>query len=74
MTAGCVFCAVVAGEAPAYPPRRFLAIMKKTGNDACARWNVEMQQWDLSHVYDDTTCDDCGIDVSAEERPVQEGA
>lgn len=25
-------------EAPAYPPRRFLAIMKKTGNDACARW------------------------------------
>ena len=42
--------------------------------DACARWNVEMQQWDLSHVYDDTTCDDCGIDVSAEERPVQEGA
>ncbi|WP_299911464.1 hypothetical protein [uncultured Paracoccus sp.] len=42
--------------------------------DACASWNVETQEWKLSNVFDDTTCDDCGIDVSAVERPVQEGA
>lgn len=42
--------------------------------DACARWNVETQEWELSNVFDDKTCDDCGIEVSAVERPVQEGA
>ena len=42
--------------------------------DACARWNVEAQEWGLCTVYDDKTCDDCGIEVSAEERSVQEGA
>lgn len=42
--------------------------------DACARWNVETQEWDLTTVYDDKTCEDCDTEVSAVERPVQEGA
>ena len=30
--------------------------------DACARWSVEAQDWVLSSVYDDMTCDECGHD------------
>ena len=28
--------------------------------DACARWSVQTQDWILSTVYDDITCNDCG--------------
>lgn len=42
--------------------------------DACARWNVKTQGWELSNVFDDKTCDDCETEISALERPVQEGA
>ena len=28
--------------------------------DADARWNVELQQWELCAVYDNATCEECG--------------
>lgn len=28
--------------------------------DACARWNVETGDWELSATYDTMTCDSCG--------------
>jgi hypothetical protein len=28
--------------------------------DACARWNVETGDWELSAIYDTMTCDACG--------------
>ncbi len=40
--------------------------------DACARWNVETQEWEMSSVYDgDRTCDDCGKEISPDERPIE---
>ncbi|WP_300043097.1 hypothetical protein [uncultured Paracoccus sp.] len=42
--------------------------------DACARWNVETQQWEMSHVYDGVTCEDCETETRADERPIEGGA
>lgn len=36
--------------------------------DAHAEWNDELQMWELSNVYDDAFCDDCGCAVSLIER------
>ncbi len=30
--------------------------------DACARWDVDSQTWDLSYVYDCQTCENCGAE------------
>ena len=42
--------------------------------DACARWNVETQDWEMSCLYDGRSCDDCGKDISPDERPIEGGA
>lgn len=38
--------------------------------DAHAEWNPELQLWELSAVYDDWDCDDCGHSVSVYDHPV----
>lgn len=30
--------------------------------DACARWDVATQAWDLSSTYDVMTCDECSVE------------
>lgn len=40
--------------------------------DAHAEWNPELQQWDLSTVYDEWDCDDCGHSVSVYEQAVSD--
>jgi len=38
--------------------------------DACAAWNPETNNWELSGVYDDMSCNDCGEDFNeAKEAP-----
>ena len=39
--------------------------------DAYASWNVELQQWELSTVFDHTVCDDCDSTSSPIETPIQ---
>lgn len=40
--------------------------------DAHAEWNPELQQWELSAVYDAWDCDDCGHSVSVYEQAVHD--
>jgi len=40
--------------------------------DAYAEWNVELQQWELSAVFDHTVCDDCGGQCSPIEKAVEQ--
>jgi len=35
--------------------------------DAYAAWNVDSQNWELSAVFDQGTCDDCGCERMLEE-------
>lgn len=42
--------------------------------DACARWNVETQRWELTTVYDNADCDDCGGESRLVERHVTDGS
>lgn len=39
--------------------------------DACAEWNEDAQQWELTTVYDHATCEDCDSDTNilSEEIP-----
>jgi hypothetical protein len=39
--------------------------------DAYAEWNVELQQWELSAIFDHTVCDDCGCEDSAIEKVIE---
>jgi len=40
--------------------------------DATARWNVAAQDWALSDVMDDTTCEQCGAEVDVREEVLAE--
>ncbi len=40
--------------------------------DAYAEWNSELQQWELSAVFDHTVCDDCGSECSAVEKAIEQ--
>lgn len=41
--------------------------------DATARWDYETQDWELSSVFDDRTCDDCGHHGSSFDEVTEEG-
>ena len=40
--------------------------------DAYAEWNAELQQWELSAIFDHTVCDDCGSENSAIEKVIEQ--
>ena len=40
--------------------------------DAYAEWNAELQQWELSAIFDHTVCDDCGSEDSAIEKVIEQ--
>lgn len=42
--------------------------------DAVARWNVEVQRRELSHVFDSADCDDCEGETRLVERKVSDGS
>lgn len=39
--------------------------------DACARWNVDNQQWEMVTVYDNTDCQKCEGETRLEEREIE---
>ena len=40
--------------------------------DACTSWDPEIQDWELSAVYDDMHCDDCGYEAHTfNEQPIE---
>ena len=40
--------------------------------DAAARWSILDQEWQLTAVYGNKTCEDCGYDHNCEERELNE--
>lgn len=38
------------------------------GHDATVKWDVEKQAWDISGIFDNSFCDDCGDDIDIKEE------
>lgn len=61
---------------PAHKPQRMTMVCAHCGSDnvrrdAFAEWDIDNQDWVLSHTFDDAYCEACEGETSIDEKPIQ---